>query len=97
MAAALACAACGGPADDRSVLFAECQKDKQHTSAGCQCVVDAQFKHFDKDVLRVFVLRAQDRHGEADALMESIPADRSAEQMVNFAFGATGCEKAGAS
>lgn len=97
VATMLMCSACGGEPDDRSVLFSQCEKEKQYSTEVCQCLVDARMEHYDKDVLRVFVLRAQGRHGEADTLERSIPVERSTTQTVKYAFAATECKKGGAS
>ena len=86
-------AACAPELDDRTVLFEECMKNKAYSTEVCQCVVDAQIKTYDKDVLRVFVLRAQGKHGEADRLMQSLPSP--GDQILKVSIATTACNAGG--
>lgn len=80
-ALALGASACTQPVNTKKVLVDRCVSDGSSAEA-CECVATEAEASLDEESLKVMVLGAQEKHDEAEALMQSMPLDKQ------LAFGA---------
>jgi len=74
-ALALAAAGCMEADNTHKVLVDRCVADGSSQEA-CSCMADTAEASLDEDSLKVMVLGAQQKHEEAQALMQSMPLDK---------------------
>lgn len=93
IAALALAAACSQAVNNHKVLVDRCVSDGSSKEA-CECVATEAETALDEESLKVMVLGAQEKHEEAQALMQSMPLDK---QLAFGAFAFEAIDKCGIS
>jgi hypothetical protein len=93
IAALALAAACSQAVNTEKVLVDRCVSDGSSQEA-CECVSKEAHASLDEESLKVMVLGAEQKHEEAQALMQSLPLDK---QLAFGAFAFEAIDKCGIS